>query len=182
MFNINVGRKSGFIVRGGVRKRETIWFGHAGFSQTLATPTSVAIATTLNAAALALRPFTVVRSRGIVHVVSDQQIATEAYGASYGQAVVSDQASTVGVTAVPTPTADSDSDLWMVYEFMLGKFVFATAAAFVEGGVTRIIDVKAMRKVEDGQDLVEVVEGPGSNISSNGAIISGFSRLLVKLH
>ncbi len=182
MANINVGRKSGFIVRGGARKRETLWIGGVAFTQTLAAGTSVALVTSLNAAALALRPFTIVRTRGTILVRSDQHAADEGYGASYGEVVVSDQAVAVGITAVPTPTTDSSSDLWFVYEFILGELAFGTNVGFTDVGIERIIDSKAMRKVEEGQDLVSVVEGPGAGGGDGGSIIHGFSRTLVKLH
>ena len=169
-------------MRSGGRVRETIWFGGAPFTQTLAAVTSVALVTQLNAAALALRPFTVVRSRGVLLVRSDQTAAGEAYGASYGSAVVSEQASAIGVTAVPTPTVDSNFDLWFIYEFILGRFDFGTAVGFTDVGIERIIDSKAMRKVEDGQDLVGVVEGPSSTAGADGSVIGGFVRHLVKLH
>ena len=181
MANIRTGRKSGFIMRSGGRVRETIWFGGTAFRNAVAT-TGVALVQSLNAAALALRPFTIVRTRGILWVSSDQEAATEDYGASYGEAVVSDQANSVGVTAVPTPTTESASDLWFVYEFLLGRFAFGSTASFADVGNGRIIDSKAMRKVEDGQDIVAVVEGPGAGITSTGTQIMGFTRKLVKLH
>ena len=182
MSNIRTSNKSGFIVRNGVRRRETIWFGGTTFNQAIATTTTAVLVQALNAIALALRPFTVVRTRGVIHVVSDQTAATEAYGASYGTAVVSDQAVAVGVTGVPTPTTDSFSDLFYVYEMMIGRFLFGTGVGFIEGGQTRIIDSKAMRKVEDGQDIATMVEGPGAGLASTGSRISGFTRILVKLH
>ena len=182
MANLNIGRKSGFIIRGGARRRETLWIGGVGFTQALVATTTVALVQTLNAAALALRPFTIVRTRGVISVRSDQQAASETFGASYGEAVVSDEAAAVGVTAVPTPTTDSASDLWHVYEYIVGRFQFGSTASFVDVGVERIIDSKAMRKVEDGQQLVTVVEGPGAGLTSSGSAILGYSRLLVKLH
>ena len=182
MSNIRTAGKSGFIIRNGGRRRETIWFGGTAFTQAIATTTSVALVQSLNAAALALRPFTIIRTRGVIRVRSDQNGANEDYGASFGKAVVSDQASAVGVTAVPTPTTESASDLWFVYEFVMGQLQVPTAVGAYEAGVERIIDSKAMRKVEDGQDLVSVIEGPGAGFSSVGASISGFTRTLVKLH
>ncbi len=182
MANISTGRKSGFIVRGGARRRETLWFGGTAFTQTLVATTTSALVLSLNAAALALRPFTIVRTRGVLHVFSDQEASSELYGASFGIAVVSDQATAIGVTAVPTPTTDSPSDLWMVYEFLIGRFAVATGASIAHVGMERIVDSKAMRKVEDGQDIVQVVEGPGAGLASTGSIISGFNRTLVKLH
>ncbi len=182
MANIITGRKSGFIMRSGGRRRETLWLGGTAFSQALGAPTSVALVLVLSAGALALRPFTVIRVRGVLHVRSDQSTAGETWGASFGDAVVSDQASGVGITAVPTPTTDSDSDAWSVYEFMMGHFEHKSSVGFTDVGVNRIIDSKAMRKVEDGQDLVSVVEGPGAGLTASGSVISGFVRTLIKLH
>ncbi len=182
MANISTGRKSGFIIRGGSRKRDTLWLGGAPFQQALVAPTTVALVTSLNAAALALRPFTVVRSRGQLLCKSDQIGGSEDYAGAFGSCIVSDQANAIGVTAVPTPTTDSGSDLWFVYEFMMGAFAFGTQVAFTSvGGVIRVVDSKAMRKVEDGQDLVGVVEGGGAG-SDNGSQINGFMRHLIKLH
>ena len=182
MANIRTSHKSGFLMRSGVKRRETIWFGGTGFAQTLAATTTVAFLQSLNASALALRPFTVIRTRGVLRVMSDQLAATETYGASFGQAIVSDQAVVIGVTALPTPTTDSASDLWYVYEYLAGRLNVATAVGIEEGGVERIIDSKAMRKVEDGQDIVSVTEGPGAGLTSAGSTIIGFTRILVKLH
>jgi len=124
----------------------------------------------------------VIRTRGSIRVRSDQNSSSEDYGASYGAAVVSDQAVAIGVTAVPIPTTDNGSDLWFVYEFVIGALRVTTAVGLFEGGHERIIDSKAMRKVEDGQDVIQVVEGPGTGIGSNGSQISGHARMLVKLH
>ena len=182
MANINVGRKSGFIVRGGKSRRETFWIGGTAFSQTLVANTTAALVLALSAGALALRPFTIVRTRGIIRVTSDQSGASENYGASYGKAVVSEQANAIGVTAVPTPTTDNASDLWFVYEFLLGRFLFQDATGAQDVGVERLIDSRAMRKVEDGQDVVTVVEGPGAGGGTSGSLINSFDRMLVKLH
>ena len=182
MTNIRTAGRSGFIRRGGVRRRETVWLFGTAFNQTLAATTTAALVLSLNAAALALRPFTVIRTRGILHISSDQSGASQDFGASYGEAIVSDQASAIGVTAVPTPTVDNGSDLWFVYEFLMGRFTFGSAASFIENTISRVVDSKAMRKVEDGQDLVAVVEGPGAGLTADGSIIRGFTRTLIKLH
>ena len=49
-------------------------------------------------------------------VESDQSAATELFIGNLGLAVVSDQATAVGVTAVPTPATDRGSDLWFLIE------------------------------------------------------------------
>jgi len=58
--------------------------------------------------------------------------------------------------------------------------VFAGGADGNLRGMHFEIDSKAMRRVEDGQDIVQVVE-VDTNISA-GVQISTFGRQLVKLH
>ncbi len=92
-------------------------------------------------------------------VTSDQQIATETQIAAFGLCVVSDQALAIGITAVPTPVTDLGSDLWFVHQMTFNDFTFASAASY-QSSAGRIyeIDSKAMRKVNDDQDIVLVFE------------------------
>ena len=92
------------------QKRLTSWFQFQPIRVTGAAGGTIMFS--LNAAALALRPFTIVRSRFEVGIISDQTAATEDQLGAIGMAVVSDQAVAVGVTAVPTPITDMGSDLW----------------------------------------------------------------------
>ena len=170
-------RKSGFI-RGGVARRQTFWIGGTLVSSTMTAAANPVLQTTLNAAALALAPFTVVRTRGLIYVQSDQVAASEDQTVLYGQAVVSDEASAIGVTAIPTPDTDSGSDLWFVYEALMSDLKFSTAAAYGKIGAATVIDSKGMRKVEPGQDIVAVVE----SASAFGVTIRSFTRTLIKLH
>ena len=180
MANISVGRKSGFILRSGVRRRETVWFTIPVVTATLAGSGSAALLGSLTASALAMRPFTVVRTRGILHVQSDQLAASEQYAASLGLCVVTDQASGVGITAVPTPENNRDSDVWFVYETIISAFSLITAAGVLTDGIMTQFDSKAMRKVEDGSDVVVVVEN--TTTFANGSIVTTGGRMLVKLH
>jgi len=137
-----------------------------------------ALHASLNAAALALRPFTIIRTRGVISVQSDQEVADEEGIFGMGYAVVSDDASAIGITAVPTPITDQASNLWFVYEEIPWSWRIVTSGA----GKTvthQAFDSKGMRKVEVGQDIVNVVE---NNSSAFGCEFSVDSRLLVKLH
>ncbi len=183
MANIRTVRRSGRVFRGGRSRRESLWFTRAGSNNTLAAASTATILTSLNAAALALRPFTVVRVRGVLRMRSDQVALQETQDVAYGCAVVSDQAVGVGVTAVPTPATDDGSDLWYVYQRILNDLVRDVAGA--GAGPLRPIgqfiefDSRAMRKVEDGQDMIEVAET--SSVSS-GASIQSYARFLIKMH
>jgi len=170
-------RFGSFPARGRV-KRETLWIGgpDADVAITLGVNASTLLSS-LNAAALALRPFTIVRVRGIIAIRSDQAAAIEDPAGAWGLAVVSEQASGIGITAVPTPVTNVSSDLWFAFQFFADSRLFLTSGG--QGAQLFTIDSKAMRKVEDGEDIVEVAE--------NGSASAGMAfnikwRLLVKLH
>ena len=162
-------------------RRETLWFGGTLTRSTIASADTAAVQTSLNAAALALRPFTIVRTRGLIHYRSDQEATSENYSGAYGQAVVTDQAVGVGVTAVPTPVVDSESDAWFVYEALTSRIVVGatTTTSISNIGHQVVIDSKAMRKVESGFDIVTVAE---TSALSSGMIFEVFFRTFVKLH
>jgi len=172
-------RKSGFI-RGGVSRRETLWLFMDETVTSLAAANSAALIISLNAAALALRPFTIVRTRGAWYVESDQSAAGESQHVGLGYAVVSDQASAIGVTAVPTPFTDDGSDLWFVYEEIMQTQEGGTTTEFLSPrGRFETFDSKAMRKVEDGQDMVIVLE---NSSLGDGVGVLHHARMLIKLH
>ncbi len=102
------------------QRRESVWIGISENLDTLSAANVAILSATLNATALALRPFTVVRTRIWMHALSDQTGAPEDYQVALGAAVVSEQASAIGVTAVPTPFTDVASDLWFYYEVIAG--------------------------------------------------------------
>ncbi len=178
MARIFTNRKSGFIQRSGRMRRETSWVGIAGSETTLAPLTPVAF-TGFGATVLGLRPFTIVRVRGVLGLVSDQTAATESIHAAMGFAVVSNDVLAVGVTALPTPMSDTESDLFFVYEAIIARTLVATAVG-LSRSFFREFDSKAMRRVEDGQDLSITVESDTAPFA--GCTILKGGRLLIKLH
>ncbi len=115
-----------------------------------------------------------------MHVRSDQVAASEDYGCALGVAVVGAPAEAIGVTAVPTPDTDRGSDLFFVYAEMMNRFNLVTAAGFESiNGMTKDVDSKAMRKVEDG-DQVVIVQETQTTVSSCVVTVAG--RMLIKLH
>jgi len=62
-------------------------------------------------------PVTVARVRGLLTVMSDQVAATERPFGAVGLCIVSDEAAAVGVTAIPRPYGDAESDFWFTHEF-----------------------------------------------------------------
>jgi len=176
--NISVNRKSGFVLRRGVMRRESLWLGLAHSQTTLAAVATVADTNALAAATLALRPFTIVRSLIDWLVRSDQSAASESFIGSIGYSVVSAQAKAVGVTAEPTPATDQGSDAFFLYSTWQGLFRLV-GTAIQEDLVSRRIDSKAMRKVEDGFDIAFCIE---AGLIGNGVTIATGGRILIKLH
>ncbi len=178
MANVRTSRRSGFITRNGVQRRETLWVGIPRAADTLAASATAALSQSFNAAVLALRPFTIVRTRMQWLTHSDQSAASESFVGNIGLAVVSDQAVAVGVTAIPTPATDLDSDLWFVSEQWPSRFTLV-GSDVTENITPRTIDSKAMRKVEGGQDLIIAVE---AGIGGSGVVVIHTGRMLIKLH
>jgi len=179
MANITVNRKSGFIRRGGVMRRETAWVALTPTNTNLAGASISVLFTGYSAAVLALRPFTIVRTRGYLHCRSDQAGATEFFDAVLAMAIVSDQALAIGVTAVPTPDTDRDSDLFFLFEEIAGTIQQITSVGVLENQLGRTFDSKAMRKVEDGQDIAVTIETAAASLGVN---FSKGGRQLIKLH
>ena len=160
--------------------RQSLWLFVDTSITNLVTASTAALIGSLNAAALALRPFTVVRTRGFFGIRSDQIVTSESYDGALGYSVVSDQASAIGVTAVPTPETDRGSDFFFVYESLMGRFQDQTSAGFHDNALTWTqFDSKAMRKVDEGSDLVITIE---SSALGTGQTIHHSARILIKLH
>ena len=103
-----------FRSRSSTTRRATSWFDIPPFSVAVVAGGGTILAS-LTAAELAKRPFTIIRTHLTFDVQSDQVAATEVQTGAMGMAVVSDQASALGVTAVPTPATDAASDLWYLH-------------------------------------------------------------------
>jgi len=168
--------RAGHIV---AQKRKTTWL-ELQPARTTHTTTTGTIIFSLTATELALRPFTIVRTRLLVGIESDQAATSEGQLGGLGIAVVSDQASAVGVTAVPLPIDDMESDLWLVHQLMYNTFVFGSGIGFSDDGLHQYdIDSKAMRKVDIGQDVVVVVQRSGNGDGFN-VFVGG--RMLIKVN
>jgi hypothetical protein len=158
-------------------KRQTTWlqFVWAGASITAEGGT---LFFTLNAAALAMRPFTVVRSHFELMMISDQVAASEIALGAFGIGVFSEEALTAGVASIPTPVNAAASDFWFVHQWIANSLLFNTSgAANTQNRYT--IDSKAMRKVGEGQDIGVVAEGE-TTASSLGFTLHVAGRMLIK--
>ena len=176
-----MARRSGFRPRGRVgQRRETIWSALITQEVAIAGGDVATLMSFAGAGINALRPYTIVRTRGLLRIRSDQQAADEFQQVSFGHCVVSDQAIAIGVTAVPTPDTDMDSDLWYVFEQLWSQFDFISGVGFSSSGGNEIrYDSKAMRKVEEGETDISVAE---SSSTSSGLVLTHSFRQLLKLH
>jgi len=122
---------------------------------------------------------TVIRTRGQFGIASDQKGADEDQFGAFGIAIVTQQAVSVGITAIPHPVTDAAWGGWMVHRYFSQQFVFVSAVGFhPQFMMEYVIDSKAMRKLDEDERLVVVVE----NIGAEGFNIQNSERILTKVH
>jgi len=108
-------------------------------------------------------PETIIRVRGLLSLQSDQDGQDEQAFGAVGLAVVSDQAVAIGVTAIPTPYADAESDFWMMHQFWCSPVNFNSAVGVAMPSDRQYeFDSKAMRKITPDQTLCLVIENGSS--------------------
>ena len=165
---------------GSVERRKTVWAGITETRSALPGASGTVLFTGFSAAVLALRPFTIVRVRGMWHISSDQEIADETQQVALGFAIVSDRALAAGAGSVPRPFSEISSDLWFSHDIMFNEFLLGTAVGFSgDFGVSTPFGSKAMRKVADGEDIAVMIQ---SSPTSGGVFVSKAGRMLLKLH
>ncbi len=163
--------------RGRGPERQTQWFT-IDFAAT-AVDNSAVLVSSFNAPALELRPFTIVRTHLEVRFATDQQVASEDIAGAVGMCVVNQAAQTQGVGSVPTPITESGADVWYLHQWMISGVAFSAGGFFALDGITFSLDSKAMRKVNNDETSILVVEGASQG---EGSIISVAGRQLIKLH
>ncbi len=179
MANIRTARRSGLVLRGGRNVRSTVWGDITGTFTTLAAGGTAVLLNVTSAGLLAKRPWTAVRARGHWFIVTDQNAAREDQGCGLGMIIVSDDAVAIGITAIPTPITQAGSDGWFMYETMMA----AQGAGSTDNalGVGKNYDSKAMRRVEEGFQLVVVAESMAAGLTG-GLEIRHIGRILIKLN
>ena len=123
---------------------------------------------------------TVIRTRGMLGWESDQTAATERQIGAFGICVVTQQATTVGITAIPHPATDAAWGGWLYHTFFFSEFRLTTAAGFESNFLnSMVIDSKAMRKVDEDERLVVVVE---NTHATQSFLFFNSERFLTKVH
>ncbi len=160
--------------------RTKMWIGGGVGSVTLPSASDILVSS-LSAGALALRPFTILRTHQLVHYFSDQFAASETVFGTFGHLVVTEQAAAIGITAIPDPSGisgDPEAD-WFVWQAMSDRVIRQTDVGFQSiVGVQYSIDSKAMRKVGPDDQVVTVF----SQEASFGATMITNGRTLIQLH
>ena len=157
--------------------RTSVWLGTRLASTTIA-GSGKTLLLQLSASALTLLPFTVVWTRLDVWFESDQAATSEKPQGAIGCGVISETASTLGITAIPSPVTDPEWD-WFVYQGLRANFNFFDSTGFDATASNHfVIDSKAMRKVGIDEDLVMVI----ALGTASGAVVGIEGRTLVKLH
>ena len=146
-------------------RRKTVWVASSVFSGTTALAASTSVInqslTITQGANPSLVGSTIVRTRGMWGITTDQITTSENLACALGFAIVTAQAAAIGITAVPTPTTDQGSDSFYVWDFLMGGMVFGDTTSF-----NHLIwehhqfDSKAQRKLTDDQTSVVVLENP----------------------
>jgi len=123
---------------------------------------------------------TVIRTRGMLAWATDQAAAVENQFGAFGIGIVTEQAATVGITAVPHPASDAAWDGWLYHTFFFSQYQFLSSVG-AEPGVmhSMVIDSKAARKVGENDRMVTVVENTGA---AHGFDFANSERFLSKLH
>ncbi len=171
----NVRRSSGFTRRS--PGRLTLWGAEAFGTDFVALPAaSFLVLSSLTAAGLALRPFTITRTVGLLAIRSDQAAAVEFPFGAVGGMVVSEKAANTGATAIPDPVTESQSDEWFLYQ----QWAAGGDASTNVGQTTYMFpfDSRAQRKVQDGEDFVFVI---ANSSATDGASFVFNLRFLLKL-
>ncbi len=158
--------------------RTMIWIGAGTAAQVVGV--SNTIVASYNAAVLAIRPFTIIRTRIVIHFKSDQTGAAETVAGAYTEQVVTEEASAAGVASVPGGIDEPDADYY-VYQPLFHDFNFVSGTGFenITGqGRYWTVDSKSMRKVGVDDDVVSVLDL--RNLLGSSIAIEG--RQLIKLH
>ncbi len=179
----NFRSRSPSVVGGRGPRRQTQW-GATTTSATvaIAAATKVLFArfTFAQLAASVGTPVTHIRERGLLTIFSDQVAADENQLGAIGFAVVSEVAGAAGAASIPGPFTEADWDGWYAWAPIVARFEFLTVSGIEPHmGIEVPIDSKAMRKVNDEDSLVIMIENGSSTDGFNAAYIG---RSLFKLH
>ena len=112
------------------------------------------------------------RVRGIMSWSSNQTAIAESQIGAFGMIVVNDLALVAGAASIPGPITDGSDDGWFVWEGISSR-----GAETIGGGTVsqaRILDSKAMRRIEEGFGVALMVE----NSNGTGGVDFRFNAVI----
>ena len=152
------------------------WIGQADQGYVAVGAGASSIVASFDPGAAAMVKPTIVRSRGVLSVRSASSAADVSVVGAFGMCVVSDQVFTAGAASVPGPWTDGDWDGWFVWQaFSLSLEVTTDISRIINDRIFEI-DSKAMRKVNENETILLVVESQAVAIEVSVPI-----RVLLKL-
>ena len=162
--------------------RLTEWFGESNAlvdAFTTLAANSLQLVTNFPSAVGAERdlvPSTIVRTRGVLSISSDQSAGLETQTGAFGGAIVTEAAFTAAGAALPDPVSDSSAGFWFVWTPFARKGILNTTQPSV---TDYPFDSKAMRKMEAGDMAVFMLTNAHA---SEGLDFLLHIRMLLKLH
>jgi len=155
-------------------RRRSLWVGYA--DQGYVAVAAGAKQLISNFTLATLDSLTVIRNRGVISIIVPNAAADVDVVGAFGIGIVTQTAFTQGVASVPGPFSDSDWDGWMLLVPISHRIDVTSDVGRALMGVERVVDSKAMRKMEANEILVAVCES-----QANGFSVSAPIRTLVKL-
>ena len=159
-------RNQGSFRRGG-KRRQTEWgicSVPTGFTA-IAAGAKVILVSVPAATLSPSSPATIVRSRGELSLSPDTGAVDRAISGAFGIGFVNEVAGALGVTGVPGPATDCNWGGWFLWQPFQAEQILITAVGVLGVNVGTIrypLDSKAMRKFEEEQRLVMVIENTGA--------------------
>ena len=119
---------------------------------------------------------TILRTVGVLSIITDQAVADEAQQGAFGMILVTDRAIAAGAASIPGPVSDSGDDGWFVHVPFLEHFTLATAVGFQHNAARNYkFDMKGRRRAQEGQAIALMVE---TTAASDGILLSVLGRML----
>ena len=170
-------RRSGVI--GSTRKRQTEWSLCSVPTGYTSVPAGAKVILVLVPAVTlaADSPSTIVRTRGLLSIESDQRAASESQIGAFGIGFVNVVAGALGITALPGPASECSWGGWFLHQFFSYR-VSVTTDIGVEPNFAHPIelDSKAMRKFTEDESLLLMIE----NFGATGFNAAVSFRMLLK--
>ena len=168
--------------RGQAPRRATDWIGGINVA---ANTTAIAAGVSQIVASFDSRtnasvswPCTVVRARGYLTVSAGASNASLNAQGAFGMCIVNGEAFDAGAAAIISPWTEAFDDRWFYHTYWSWDLLRTAAGENIYSGFQHVIDSKAMRKFENGDVIVWMIE----NASADPAEFQVNIRTLLKVH